>query len=119
MIQFNISDPKFNFTIIQFKINSIQKIIQFITRPKKEKREAFLEILIQVTGKFQDHLKIIQTIQKLSRLSGNFPAYPETFRIIRKYPAYLETFQAIRKCSGPPVKYPNYLKTFQAIQKTF
>ena len=57
MIQFNISYPKFNSTIIQFKKNSgdsNQKIIQFITQPKKRKKKrAFfyqkLEVLIQLT----------------------------------------------------------------------
>ena len=49
-------------------------------------------------------LENIRTIRKLSRLSGNFSDYPETF-------------QVIWKLFGPSGKYPDYPETFQTIRK--
>ena len=74
MIQFNISYPKFNSTIIQFKINSgdsIQKIIHFITLPKKEKRKGFLSKigdLDSINDSFINFMK--KLIQDYSIFSG-------------------------------------------------
>ena len=74
-----------------------------------------IQKLSQLSGNCLDHPENIQAIQKLSRPSGNFPGYSKTFRNIRKYPAYPDTFQAIWKLSGPFGKYPDCRKTFQAI----
>ena len=65
---------------------------------------------------FLDHL---QTIQKLSRQSGSFPGYLESFQVSGNFPGYPETFQAIQKLSTPSGKYLGYPKTFKTIQKTF
>merc|ERR1711994_634826 len=54
-------------------------------------------------------------IQKIYGSSGKHPAYPETFKAIRKFSP--ETFQAIRKLSGQSGKYPDYLEIFQRVLK--
>ena len=53
---------------------------------------------------FRDNLENIQLIRELSRLPGNFPGYPEIFRIIWKisslsgnFPGYPENIQTIWK----------------------
>ena len=55
-------------------------------------------------------------IQKLPRLSGHFPDYPETFEIIQTISKFSKIFQAIQKLSGPSGKYQKYQETFQAIR---
>ena len=59
-------------------------------------------------------------IEKLSRLSGNFPDHPNTFKTIRRLSrlsgnllAFPETFQIIRKLSGPSGNFPDGLETSQ------
>ena len=56
--------------------------------------------------------------QKLSRLSRNFPDYPETFQIIRKlsrlsrnFPDHPDTFQIIRKPSRLSRNFLGFLET--------
>ena len=111
MIQFNISDPKFNFTIIQFKINSIQKIILSLLGPKKKKERPFWKYWFKRQESFR-------TISKLSRLSRNFPGYPETFWPSGKYSDYPNTFRTIRKFSRR-CNFKDYAQKLSGRAKTF
>ena len=54
-----------------------------------------------------------KTIQKISRLSGNFTGYQQLSGPSGKYPDYPKTFQAIRKLSGPSGNFPDGLETSQ------
>ena len=79
--------------------------------------------MISWTGKFN-------TIQKVSRPSGNFPDHPECFQTIQKvsrpsgkFPYHPETFQTIQKVfrpsglSRPSGKFPDQPESFQTIWK--
>ena len=68
--------------------------------------------------------KLSRDHQKLSRPSGNFPDYPETFQTIRKlsrpsgnFPDHPESFQTIQKLSRLSGNFPDHLETFQTIRK--
>ena len=65
-----------------------------------QKKYVSIQKLSRLSGNFQ-------TIQKLSRPSGNFPDHPETFQTIQKlsrlsrnFPDNPETFQTVRKLPG-------------------
>ena len=58
-----------------------------------------------------------KTIQKISRLSGNFTGYQELSGPSGKYPDYPESFQAIWKFSRLPGNFPDYPGNIQAIWK--
>ena len=70
---------------------------------------------------FWRHLEGCQTVQKLSRQSGNFPDCPETFQTVRKlsrqsenFPDSPKTFQTVRKLSRLFENFPDGPETFQA-----
>ena len=78
----------------------------------------------RLSENFPGYPEIFWIIRKISSLSGNFPGYPEIFRIIRKisslsgnFSGYPETFQAIQKLSRSSGKYPAYPENFQTIRK--
>ena len=58
-----------------------------------------------------------KTIQKISRLSGNFTGYQQLSGPSGKYPDYPESFQAIWKFSRLPGNFPDYPWNIQAIWK--
>ena len=73
--------------------------------------------LSRPSGKYPDYLETFQAFRQLSRLSGNFPGYPEAFQVSGNFPGYLEIFRIIRKISSLSGNFPGYPKTFQTILK--
>ena len=53
--------------------------------------------LSKLSGNFAHYPETFQTVQKLSKLSGNFSDCPETFWTIQNFPDYSETFKSVRK----------------------
>ena len=78
----------------------------------------------RLSGNFPGYPETFQAIQKLSRLSKNFLDYKYSFRIIQKisslsrnFPGYPEIFRIIRKISSLSGNFPGYPEIFRIIRK--
>ena len=66
-----------------------------------------IQKLSRLSGNFRGYLETFQTVRKLSRLSWNFPDCPKPFL----------TFSTVRKLSKQSKKFPDCPEVFQTFQK--